>query len=98
LQSAIEISLQKTFYFLTTQPQSVESCVLSVRKDGGAGFLLKTENGSKVALSVYFQGEEAEKVREANSQKYENLEITAQTCSILYLKRDVEKKQAKIII
>ena len=97
LQSAIKISLQKTFYFLTSQPQSVQACILSVRKDGGAGFLLKSEENDKVALCVYFQGEEAEKARNANLQKYENLQITSITCSTLFVKRSADKKQAKII-
>lgn len=97
LQRAVKLDLQKTFYFLTAQPQSVQTCVLDVRKDGGAGFLLNSSNQPKVALSVYFQEEEATKAKEANLKKYENLKVTPKTCAKLYLKRDSEKKSAKKI-
>ena len=89
------ISVEKTFLRCSGNNKSNDRTFSSLRAI--AGFLLKSEKHDKVALCVYFQGEEATKIKNANSQKYENLQITAQTCANLYLKRDSEKKQAKII-
>ncbi len=86
LNSRTVIALDKDFYFLTVETQTVEVAALEVKRDGGAGFLLRADNSEKVALSVYFSEFECNQIVELNKKKYEDLQVTRFNCGNLYLK------------
>ena len=96
LKSAEKIGEVKTFYYLTTNSDSVEVCVLDVSKNGGAGFLTDCHSGD-VALSVYFNFTDAEKVQKANEDCYANLKICENKTNALYVKGVFRKKSAKAV-
>ena len=97
ISSVKVIRLEKTFTFLTLESEGVEACVAQVQLDGGAGFLLKTEDGEKVALSVYLKEENGILVKERLSQKYDFLKIIKKQPAALYFKGLQEKQRAKSI-
>ena len=96
LNGAVKIGAQKTFYYLTTSVESVEVGVLDVTKNGGAGYVLDG-NGKEVALSVYFNAEDAETVFATNLHKYDGLKIAKRATNAIYVKRYSDKKRAKKI-
>lgn len=97
LNAAVEVPLDKAFYFLTAEGETVEVCAMDVTKSGGAGFLLKTENQTKVAVSVYFKEIDALNAKEKNLKNYDNLSLSVETISKLYIKRDSAKNSAQKI-
>lgn len=96
LKSAEQIGEVKTFYYLTTNTDSMEVCVLDVSKNGGAGFLTDCHSGD-VALSVYFNLDDAKKVQKANEKHYENLKICESKANALYVKGLFQKKRAEAV-
>ena len=96
LKRAEKIGEEKAFYFLTTNADSVEACILDVSKNGGAGFLTDCHIGD-VALSVYFNMDDAELVCAANAQNYDGLKVCERVANALYIKGFSRKKQSKAI-
>ncbi|MBQ8657865.1 MAG: hypothetical protein IJ506_01915 [Clostridia bacterium] len=95
LNSRAVIALDKDFYFLTIETQTVEASAIEIKRDGGAGFLLKSGKSAEVALSVYFSENEGNKIADLNKEKYEDLKVTHLNCGKLYLKRSVSNDEAK---
>lgn len=97
LASVKIIRLEKSFTFLTIQTDGVEACITQVKLDGGAGFLLKTNNGEKVALAVYLKEENAILVKERLSKNYGFLQIEKISPSALYFKGLKQKQRADTV-
>jgi len=95
LKNRTVVPLGKEFYFLTVQAEGVEVSALEVQKDGGAGFLLPSKYGRKIALSVYFNQTDGEKVFVKNQEKYQNLSLVCVRCDSLYFGGEsVEERKA----
>ncbi len=91
------VNLEKSFTFLVIETEGIEACISQVQLDGGAGFLLKTDDGEKVALSVYLQEENGILVKEQLSQKYNFLKIEKKSPSALYFKGIKQKRTASAV-
>lgn len=91
------IRLPQTFTFLTLQTDGIESCITQTKLDGGAGFLLKTRDGEKVALAVYLQEKDAILVKERLSKNLRFLKIDKKQPSALYFKGFFQKQKAKAV-
>ena len=97
LSFATKISLEQELCFVAMGAESVETCVLDVTKNGGAGYLLDDGKDTLVALSVYFSKENAESVWVKNKDYYDDLQTLSKPCDTLYLKTRAQKRNGEKI-
>ena len=86
--------LNQTFYFLVHTNPNIEVGAYTVPLNGGAGYLLKTSSGEKVAYSVYTQYFDAERAQKNISEST----IEQVTLSKLYFKTKQEKRDREKLV
>ena len=98
LKNAQTVGVERNFYFLASDCQSLEVSTQIIEFQGGAGYPLLCEKDEYVAYAVYFSENEIKTAQSSVAQIGENAEIVMVTSSPLYLKSTKEKNTTSLIL
>lgn len=91
-----KVAVYKRFYFLIQESAGVEASAQFIQQDGGAGYLLETEEGDCAVVAVYLKESDGQSV--ANKLKDKTARLVSYTTDYLYFKTAREKKNKDFIV
>ena len=89
------MKIDKHFYFVVSTEAYTEVGAHFAQQNGGAGYILQSNNGERIAFSVYLKSSEAEAVQ-ASLDTYTETEIAVYAVETLYF-RGRQRKNTQMI-